>query len=92
MAVYVLMQKSYARDTLTHWRIYDKSICMAFENHGDAITEMNDLYKHASENPEFYDVRFENDGQTTYLSYKWIDIKDNREHKYAVEVVPIELH
>lgn len=92
MTAYILMQKSYARDSRTHWRCYDKSICMAFKTRDDATAEMSSLHKHATENPEFYDVRFENNVWMTYLSYKWIDVKDNKEHKYAVEVIPVDLH
>ena len=65
---------------------------MAFKTRDDAIAEMNNLHEHATENPEFYDVRFENNVRMTYLSYKWIDVKDNKEHKYAVEIIPVELH
>ncbi len=92
MTAYILMQKSYVRDSRAHWRCYDKSICMAFKTRDDAIAEMNNLHEHATENPEFYDVRFENNVRMTYLSYKWIDVKDNKEHKYAVEIIPVELH
>lgn len=92
MTAYILMQKSYARDSRTHWRCYDKSICMAFKTRDDATAEMSNLHKHAAENPEFYDVQFNNNVYMTYLSYKWIDVKENKEHKYAVEVIPVELH